>query len=615
MSLGATSPEAYAAMKGFLEETYTPLANAAYWYASGFGYTLVPIAQMKAFVSSQVYALRNWSGRSPWRTADSFGFAWAQPATIAAPLTKEQLTAANGELADRLAAAIHDSDVLALPEQPADEIGAGACGPDGSLCAGDVDTAVFNPAWQIFRVWNHPPLAVETTVTTAEETAIAFKPVVSDLDKDALPVVVTAPEHGTLAQVGATVTYTPALDFAGIDRFTFVARDSELAESAAATVTITVTPVNDAPVVTLAPVGPIAEGAPTPVTATATDVDGDTLTTTWTATLGTVTGTGTDAVFTADDGPSSASVTVTVDDGHGSTATATIPIEVVNAPPVVDAGAAATTPWGIPVRLAGTVSDPGTVDTTAGLAPAWAFGDGTTGTGASVDHAYAAVGTFTATLTALDKDGGTASDTVQVTVGARPTSLAYEGPAALPASGGQVSARLVDTAAGVPLAGRTLVFVAGFRRCEATTDTAGLARCSLGRLRLGPVALVVKHAGDTLYGEALDLRDAGRVRVDGRRCLRHRRPRHDGHRHAVEPALARRQPDVGRDRPGALPRLGRRRLRSRLWRELGDARRRHPRPGRRAPLRGRRSREHRHRHPLDGAGHDGVARRRPRRRP
>ncbi len=101
-----------------------------------------------------------------------------------------------------------------------------------------------------------------------------------------------------------------------------------------------------------------------------------------------------------------------------------------------------------------------------------------------------------------DSDGGTASDTVQVTVGARPTSLAYEGPAALPASGGQVSARLVDTAAGVPLAGRRLVFVAGFRRCEATTDTAGLARCSLGRLRLGPVPLVVKHAGDTLYAEA-----------------------------------------------------------------------------------------------------------------
>ncbi|RII85395.1 PKD domain-containing protein, partial [Clavibacter californiensis] len=36
---------------------------------------------------------------------------------------------------------------------------------------------------------------------------------------------------------------------------------------------------------------------------------------------------------------------------------------------------------------------------------AWAFGDGTTGTGKTVDHAYAKAGTYTASLTVTDDKG------------------------------------------------------------------------------------------------------------------------------------------------------------------------------------------------------------------
>ena len=47
---------------------------------------------------------------------------------------------------------------------------------------------------------------------------------------------------------------------------------------------------------------------------------------------------------------------------------------------------------------------------------AWDFGDGTTGEGATVEHRYAAVGTFKVKLTVTDDDGLTASVSDVVTV-------------------------------------------------------------------------------------------------------------------------------------------------------------------------------------------------------
>src|SRR6185437_9159252 len=79
------------------------------------------------------------------------------------------------------------------------------------------------------------------------------------------------PQHGTLTGAAPNVTYTPAANYNGADSFTFKANDGTL-DSNIATVTITITAVDDAPVAADQVVATDEDNAKT-ITLAATDVD------------------------------------------------------------------------------------------------------------------------------------------------------------------------------------------------------------------------------------------------------------------------------------------------------------------------------------------------------
>ncbi len=160
----------------------------------------------------------------------------------------------------------------------------------------------------------------------------------SDVDGDTLTVtLVTDTTHGTLTLAAdGSFEYEPEADYHGTDTFTYVVNDT-FGNSAEATVTITVDPVNDAPVVVddAYPVLPDAAlnlNATSGVLANDSDLDGDSLEVTL------VTGPAHGTLLISDDGSFSYtpqngyegtdSFTYTVNDGTVDSLTATVTLNV-----------------------------------------------------------------------------------------------------------------------------------------------------------------------------------------------------------------------------------------------------------------------------------------------
>jgi VCBS repeat-containing protein len=138
---------------------------------------------------------------------------------------------------------------------------------DSATVTVDITVAVVNDA----------PVAAAQTVTTDEDTAAAMTLTGSDAEDSTLVYsVVTNPAHGTLTGTGANLTYTPAADYNGTDSFTFKVNDGAM-DSAPATVTITITSVNDAPTAETQSVT-TDEDTAKEITMAGSDVDGDILT-------------------------------------------------------------------------------------------------------------------------------------------------------------------------------------------------------------------------------------------------------------------------------------------------------------------------------------------------
>lgn len=130
---------------------------------------------------------------------------------------------------------------------------------------------------------NTAPVAIAQTLATPEDTPLAIELGATEAEGDALTYeIVAPPSHGTLAPAsGAPLQapgylYTPAANFHGTDSFTFRARDGAL-DSNVATVSITITPVNDEPVAQGQSLS-VNEGETLAIALAATDADGDALT-------------------------------------------------------------------------------------------------------------------------------------------------------------------------------------------------------------------------------------------------------------------------------------------------------------------------------------------------
>ncbi|MFL5796771.1 MAG: Ig-like domain-containing protein [Actinomycetota bacterium] len=192
------------------------------------------------------------------------------------------------------------------------------------------------------------PVAADDGYSTPEDQPLVVSAgqgvLANDTDPDGTPVakLVDDAANGTLElHDDGSFSYTPATDFHGPDSFTYRAFDG-VEGSAVASVTLTVDPVNDAPVAAddVATTDEDTASAPMAVLANDTDVDGDTLSivSVGAAPNGTATdnGNGTVTYTPGPDFNGEDSFDYVVGDGNGGTDTGTVAVTIdpVNDPPV-----------------------------------------------------------------------------------------------------------------------------------------------------------------------------------------------------------------------------------------------------------------------------------------
>lgn len=133
-------------------------------------------------------------------------------------------------------------------------------GPDSftfMVSDGLADSEVATVTINVLPV-NDPPVANAQSATLDEDTALAITLTGWDVESDALSFAVTTPPtHGSLSGVAPSLTYSPNSDYFGPDSFIFKVSDGQL-DSALATMSLTVNPVNDAPVAEIV-VAPLVE--------------------------------------------------------------------------------------------------------------------------------------------------------------------------------------------------------------------------------------------------------------------------------------------------------------------------------------------------------------------
>ena len=358
---------------------------------------------------------------------------------------------------------------------------------------------------------NSAPTANAGTLTVLEDAATTTVTATgSDGESDALTWRLGAitPSKGTVTVSAAGVaSYQPTANATGTDTFTVIANDGSL-DSAPALITVTITPVNDAPVANGSSFSVVA-GTTYSGTLTATDVDGDTLnyavvTNPATGTLTVNPSTGAFSYVAPASGATSASFTYRVNDGTIDSAIATVAITITAATgfPTVSLTEPVNNAFyakGSSLQLTATATD------SDGTVASVVFKQGTTTLATDTSAPWQTTvplntsGTFTFTAVATDNSSkSTTSAGVTITVIDGPT-VTITSPAnntSFPAPGGiEVAA---GATAGSPATVARIEFL--LDNVLATTDSTAPYVVSLPNVTAGPhviTARVVDNKGLT----------------------------------------------------------------------------------------------------------------------
>lgn len=200
-------------------------------------------------------------------------------------------------------------------------------------------------------------------------------------------------------------------------------------------------------------------------------------------------------------------IVVTMTDSQEQKGTASAVVTIVNQPPVANAGIDKTLAWGYSWRSSASVTDPGSADVST-LRCDWDFGDGATSTvlncntaaEVQVPHVYADPGTYTATLTVTDKDGGVDTDTALVTITKRPTVLeSHTIPGSLRRGHVDMVAGLWDdTDLRLLVPGQPVTFSVGSFSTTVVTDATGRATAKVPVAEPGET-ISASYAGSSHY--------------------------------------------------------------------------------------------------------------------
>jgi uncharacterized delta-60 repeat protein len=273
---------------------------------------------------------------------------------------------------------------------------------------------------------NDAPVA-NADLATINEDAIALLIDVlandSDIDGDSLILSEVSADSGTALIIENQIQYTPAPNANGVATVTYSIKDAQDA-NATSTLSITILPINDAPVATADTATMDEDAAPITINVLAndSDVDGDSLViSNATADVGAVSVVNNQVQYTpAANANGVATVTYTASDNNGGTANSTVAITInpINDAPVATADTATMDEDAAPITIDVLANDSDVDGDSLVISTASADVGTATIVNDQIQYAPAANanGVATVTYTASDNNGGTANSTLAITI-------------------------------------------------------------------------------------------------------------------------------------------------------------------------------------------------------